>query len=315
MARPTPEAHAHPAGGGSNAALPSYALVTPAHDEETNLPRLADSVLRQSVRPEAWVIVDDGSIDLTRDVARTLADAHRWVRLVELPVREGAVRGGPIVRSFAAGERLVDPEVEVVVKIDADVSLEPDYFERLLTAFADDQRLGIASGVAHEWEHGRWRPRFGTGTSVWGAVRAYRRACLVDVSPLIERMGWDTVDEHKARNGGWRTVTIHDLPFRHHRSEGDREPSSYSAWRTQGDLAYYLGYRPSYLAVRSIYHICKDVAAVGLPVGYVASFLQRAERCTDPAVGRRVQDMQRLRSLRRRAGEKSGRRVRSREAD
>jgi glycosyltransferase involved in cell wall biosynthesis len=290
-----------------SAELPSYALVTPTHNEEENLPRLADSVLAQSVRPVSWVIVDDGSTDRTQAVAGELAGAHPWVRLMEVPAAAGAVRGGPIVRSFTAGERTVDPKVEVVVKVDADVSMDGDYFERLLAAFAADARLGIASGTAYEWENGEWRQRFATGTSVWGAVRAYRRPCLAEISPLIERMGWDTVDEHKARNAGWGTITIHDLPFRHHRAEGGRDPSRYSAWRRQGDLAYYLGYRPSYLVLRTLYHLRGGAAALGLPVGYLASLLRRAEQCQDPAVKQRVQEMQRLRSLRRRVDEKSGR--------
>jgi hypothetical protein len=210
------------------------------------------------------------------------------------------------VRSFVAGERTLEPAVEVVVKLDADVSLEPDYFERLLDAFADDKRLGIASGTAYELEAGEWRPRFGTGTSVWGAVRAYRRDCLADVSPLIERMGWDTVDEHRAWIKGWNTRTIADLPFRHHRPEGVRDPSKYAAWRTQGALAYYLGYRPSYLALRTVYHLRYGLAAVGLSAGYAASFVRRAERCPDPAVRGRVREMQRLRSIHRRAFEKRG---------
>jgi poly-beta-1,6-N-acetyl-D-glucosamine synthase len=290
-------------------ALPSYALVTPTHDEESNLGRLADSVLGQSVLPTAWVIVDDGSTDRTLELAKTLANAHDWVELLQVPALARPVRGGPIVRSFIAGERTIEADVEVVVKLDADISMEPDYFERLLAAFAADDRLGIASGTAYEWEEGQWHPRFATGTSVWGAVRAYRHTCLAEISPLIERMGWDTVDEHKARIAGWNTVTIADLPFRHHRAEGGRDPSQYAAWRTQGALAYYLGYRPSYLALRSLYHLRHGRAAMGLPVGYITSAVQRAERCPDLAVRTRIRDQQRFRSLGRRAREKRGRAV------
>lgn len=287
--------------------LPSYALVTPVHDEATNLPRLVEAVVAQTAQPSEWVLVDDGSTDGTREHARSLADSHPWVRLVELPSSATATRGAPIVRSFLAGEATVDPSVEVVVKLDADVSMDPDYFERLLGEFAVDEALGIASGTALEWQDGEWRPRFGTGTSVWGAARAYRRACFTAVSPLVERMGWDSVDEHKAQLAGWRTRTLPGLSFRHHRAEGARDESQYGAWHRQGELAYYLGYRPSYLALRTVYHLRRSPAAVGLVAGYLRSLVRRGERCPDPDVRRRVRELQRLRSARSRIREKTGR--------
>ena len=60
------------------------------------------------------------------------------------------MRGGAVVRAFNARRRLADSVPDVVVKLDADVSLEPDYFERLLAAFAADPQLGIASGTCFE---------------------------------------------------------------------------------------------------------------------------------------------------------------------
>ena len=36
-------------------------------------------------------------------------------------------------------------------------------------------------------------------------------------------MGWDGIDAYKAALAGWSTRTIEDLPFRHHRKEGERD--------------------------------------------------------------------------------------------
>ena len=177
----------------------SYALVTPAHDEEDHLPRLGESVVAQTVKPDVWLIVDDGSSDRTLELIGELEERHDWVRSLRIPPAASMARGGPVARSFSAGLAALDLEVDVVVKLDADVSFPPDHFERLLAGFAADPRLGLASGSAHEWKHGVWKQRFSTGTGVWGAVRAYRRSCLPDVLPLEERTGWDSVDEHKAQ--------------------------------------------------------------------------------------------------------------------
>ena len=62
-------------------------------------------------------------------------------------------RGAPIVRALHAGLDGLDLEPDVIVNVDADVTMEPDYFERLLEAFARDPSLGIASGSA--WELGQ----------------------------------------------------------------------------------------------------------------------------------------------------------------
>ena len=92
-----------------------------------------------------------------------------------------------------------------MVKLDADISFANDYFERLLASFDDDPRLGIASGTCFEQRDGEWCERHVTADHVWGACRAYRAACLEQVSPLEERMGWDGIDVLKANARGWRT--------------------------------------------------------------------------------------------------------------
>ena len=59
-----------------------------------------------------------------------------------------------------------------------------------------------------------------TGSTVWGAARAYRGACLADVLPA---RGADGLGRHRRAEGdarGWTTTAFEDLPFRHHRARG-----------------------------------------------------------------------------------------------
>jgi hypothetical protein len=215
-------------------------------------------------------------------------------------------RGAPVVRSFEAGLAVLDPRPDVVVKLDADVSMEPDYFERLLSAFAAAPRLGIASGSAYELEDGVWRQRFSTGTSVWGAARAYRRECLDATLPLEQRTGWDGIDEHRAQLAGWETATLLDLPFRHHRPEGIRDTTRSTGWKTQGELAHYLDYRPTYLILRSLFAARNDPRALRMISAYLGARVRRVEQHPDPGVRGRVRELQRLRALGQRAREKLG---------
>jgi glycosyltransferase involved in cell wall biosynthesis len=289
----------------------SYAVVTPARDEADNLPRLAASLAAQSVRPETWTIVDNGSTDGTIEVARGLAAEHPWIRLLTLPGSTVAERGAPIVRALQAGiASVADQPPAVLVNVDADISMGPDYFERLLAKFDADASLGIASGSGYELRKGTWEQRFVTGSTVWGASRAYRWECLQELLPLEERVGWDGVDEFKANSRGWRTCAFEELPFHHHRREGERDGTAWRARVNQGGAAYYFGYRPWYLVLRAGWNARREPAALGLVWGYVQSALRRSERSPDAAARAYLRRQQSLGNLRHRALEAAGRRKR-----
>jgi glycosyltransferase involved in cell wall biosynthesis len=292
----------------------SYAVVTPARNEATNLARLAGCMLEQTQRAETWAIVDDGSTDGTAEIAAGLARDHSWIRFTQAPAGDAAEalsagrRGGRVVRSFNTGLALLEGEPGVVVKVDADVSMEPDYFERLLAEFANDPELGMASGTCYELEGGIWTPKHVTRGHVRGATRAYRWACLQDAGPLEERLGWDGIDEIRASLAGWRTTSFGHLAFRHHRWMGERDGSSRTAWEGQGDVAHFLGYRFSYLLLRTLFHARRDRAALALLHGYMRGVVRRQARYSDHAVRAHLRRQQRARQLLPRAREALGRR-------
>lgn len=287
----------------------SYAVVTPVRNEARNLRRIADALASQTARPVAWIVVDTGSTDDTVALAQELSAERPWIRLDVLSQEPGLARGGPIVRGFETGLRSLGELPDVVVKLDADTSFEPGYFERLLQEFAADETLGMASGTCHELEGGEWHERHVTGTTVWGASRAYRRECLQAVLPLEQRMGWDGVDEFRANARGWKTRTFKDLPFRHHRREGERDGAPHRARLAQGHAARFLGYRFWYLALRSLWHARREPAALAMMWGYLEAAINREPRCGDAAARAYLRRQQSMRRLPRRAAEAVGRRV------
>ena len=289
----------------------SYALVTPARNEAGNLRRLAACVAAQTVPPARWVVVENGSTDGTRATATALAREHDWIRVVSLREHGDAVRGGAIVRAFVAGTAALDEPTDIVVNLDADISFDADYFERLLGAFERDPRIGIASGTCCELEDGVWTERFQTRACVWGASRAYRRRCLEDVSPLEERHGWDGIDELRANVRGWKTQALLDLRFRHHRREGERDGSRRAAWAAEGRLAHYMGYRAGYLLIRPLYRAVRErrPSALTMIWAYAAAAARREPRWADKEARAYLRTTQRLRSLPIRAREALGRRA------
>jgi glycosyltransferase involved in cell wall biosynthesis len=283
----------------------SYVVITPARNEAHNLPRLAASLAAQTVLPEAWCICENGSSDDTLELAESLAREHEWIRAATAGAGDPNDRIAPIAGAVHVGLGTLDRPVDVVCVIDADVSLEEGYVERLLTELEDDPTLGIVSGSCFEFEDGDWRQRHVTGATVWGAARAYRRTCLEAVLPFAERTGWDVVDVLRANARGWRTGTLVDLPFFHHRFEGSRDTAR-GRWIAQGHLAHYLGYRFSYVLLRTLHRLRQDRAAWALLGGYVQAAWRRRPTCGDDAVKSYLRREQSLRRLPVRAGEALG---------
>ena len=192
--------------------------------------------------------------------------------------------------------------------VDADVTFPQDYFERLTGRFRDDPRLGMASGTCYEQVDGVWRERHVTGDHVWGAARAYRREVIPVVMPLEPRMGWDAIDQIKANLAGWETATFKDLPFFHHRAEGSRDGAALKARVNQGKACYFMGYRLSYLLLRTLFAARSELSALGLVWGYASAAVTRAPRCPDPAVRQYVRAQQSVGKWRQRLDEARGRR-------
>lgn len=288
----------------------TYAVVTPVRNEASNIDRIAQSLAAQRVRPVRWLVVDTGSTDETPELVEALRREHDWIVPLTLEGAADLARGGPIARAFELGYASLERKPDVVVKLDADTSFEPGYFERLLAEFAADPRLGMASGTCTELEGGEWRERHVTGSTVWGASRCYRSACLDEVLPLEQRMGWDGVDEFRANARGWHTRTFKDLPFRHHRREGERDGAKHRARLAQGRAARYIGYRLWYLTLRALWHARREPAALAMIWGYLDAARKREPRLGDADARAYLRRQQSLRFLPSRAAEAVGRRRR-----
>jgi poly-beta-1,6-N-acetyl-D-glucosamine synthase len=289
----------------SNGTL-SYAAITPTRNEAENLRRLAPCMASQTITPTRWIIVDNGSTDDTPAIARELSDRHPWITLIEIPGETVATRGAPVVRAFHAGIAALTDNVDVVVKLDADVSFDDDYFAQQLATFEREPALGISGGVCLEpQEDGTWQAVRVTRDHVRGAIRAYRAECLKQVTPLEERMGWDGVDELKAQVNGWTTRTVPELSFYHYRILGARE-SAWLMWSRQGDMSHFMGYRISYVLARTAFYLRRDVRAIAMVWGYARATTERRPRCSSDAAIAHLRELQSWHSLPSRVREKLG---------
>src|SRR3954451_7815089 len=188
------------------------AVIVPFLNEADHLPVLLDSLAAQERRPDRLLLVDDGSEDGSASIAAGFVAAHPYARLLRRPPRgsqaDRMARANEWRAFTWALERLDEPW-DVVAKLDADLQLAPDLLAEIERRVAADDRLGVAGAyVAHRLADGRLiRQRCPRG-HVEGQNRFYRRACLDAISPVPPILGWDTIDEARARLRGWRTSSF-----------------------------------------------------------------------------------------------------------
>src|SRR4030067_2739782 len=138
---------------GSSTPFPRYVVISHVKDEERYVELTLQSMIRQTRKPALWVIVDDGSKDRTPEIINRYVDAHSFIRLIRNPHAGVRQPGSSVIRAFNYGYFSTgDVDYDCLVKLDCDLSFEPDYLEKLLGKFLSGSRLGIASGVYFEMD-------------------------------------------------------------------------------------------------------------------------------------------------------------------
>ena len=281
----------------------SYALVTPARDEEENIERLITSMILQTFLPLKWVIVSDGSTDRTDDIVKAYLQRYPWMELVRMPEhadRQFAAK----VNCFNAGHaRLQGLDYNIIGNLDADISFEPDYFEFLIPKFAGNPNLGVA-GTPFVEDGKAYDYRFTNIEHVSGACQLFRKQCFEEIGGYlpIKGGGIDWVAVTTARMMGWKTQTFTEKTCTHHRKMGTGNTSLRKIWFKQGQKDYLFGYHPVWEIFRSIYQMGKSPKVIGgalLLLGYLWSSIQRTEviACKEVTSFIRMEQMQRLRRI------------------
>jgi biofilm PGA synthesis N-glycosyltransferase PgaC len=182
--------------------------------------------------------------------------------------------------------------------------LPPDFLAELERKFVDDPKLGIAgaylqapdkSGVLHRQRCPRQH--------VEGENTFYRRECYERVAPLPPILGWDTIDELRARMHGWRTESF-EVP------SGDpihlRRMGSYDGllrgYRRAGLCAYSYGAHPLYTGLAGLSRMADRpylLCGANYLVGWLGAAVRRVPRA-EPEV-RRFARHENISTLKRRA--------------
>jgi len=281
--------------------LPNYILITPARNEEDFLEKTIHSVVGQTVLPEKWVIVSDGSTDRTDEIVQDHASRHAWIRYLRRPGhadRQFAAK----TQAFAAGYALVQTTPhDIVGNLDADLSFEPDTMEFLLNRFTADPGLGVAGVPFVEQTGGAYDYRFTNIEHVSGACQLFRRECFEAIGGYkpIKGGGIDWLAVTTARMMGWRTRTFTERKVIHHREIGAGTSKRLGFLFRQGVKEYYLGSHPVWQVFRAIYQMRfrpYGLGGMAIFAGYFASYIGRVQKQAPPEVIRfcRQEQLRRL---------------------
>ena len=270
-------------GDESSVRIPTYALITPAHNEQAFIEKTIESVLSQTVLPIKWVVVDDGSTDKTSEIVKRYLPANAWMTLVERPKRSDRSFASKADAVNAAYETVRCLEFDVIGNLDADISFAEDHFEFLLSKFTENPGLGVAGAVFNEDGYNSGADSFAGRKYVSGQCQLFRRQCWEEIGGYFPHRagGVDSIAVTTARMKGWHTETFRERPYRHHRKMGTATHGPVGAAFSNGERDYYLGGHPLWEIFRVGYRCTKKpylVGGIALGCGYFFSLLRRAPR-------------------------------------
>ena len=261
-----------------------YVLITPARNEGAFIKKTLDSMLVQTVRPERWVIVDDGSTDNTAEIVVPFAEQVSWIELLRREQRADRNFAGKVYAFRAGLERVQSIDFDIIGNLDADISFDSDYLEFLIRKFDEDPKLGVAGTPFTENSgYDTTRDSFEGENHVAGGCQLFRRQCFEEIGGYVPNRvgGIDWVAVTTARMRGWKTRSFPEKRFHHYRSLGTAERSVLSSLFSYGEKDYYLGGSPVWQVFRVMYRMAKRPILIGglvLLSGYCWAALRRMQR-------------------------------------
>jgi glycosyltransferase involved in cell wall biosynthesis len=282
-----------------------YVLITPARNEEAFIEKTLDSMVAQTVLPERWVIVDDGSTDRTAELVESYAKRHPWIELVRRvqdPDRNFASK----VHAVNAGlERVNSLQFDIMGNLDADVSFKPDYMEFLMRKFSEDPELAVAgTPFTQDGDYDSSKDSFEGENYVAGPCQLFRHRCFQDIGGYVPNRagGIDWIAVMTARMKGWKVRSFSEKRYHHYRTLGTAGKGALRALFSYGEKDYYLGGSPVWQLFRVAYRMTKKPVFTGglaLLVGYCWAAMRRTKRAVTPELMRfhRREQMRKLRAI------------------
>ena len=228
-----------------------YYIIIPAYNEEAFMAITLQSLVEQTVLPSKIIVVNDNSTDSTAEIVTSFSEKYPFITLVNKKSDAIHLPGSKVIQAFEEGEKHIDDNYDIIVKVDADLIFPNNYFETIIKHFQSDEKIGMAGGFCYIEKNGDWILENLTDKDhIRGALKAYRKETYKQIGGLKPAMGWDTVDELLCKFYNWKVVTDESLHVKHLKPTG----ASYNkaARYKQGEAFYSLGYGFFITAIASL---------------------------------------------------------------
>lgn len=268
-----------------------YLLVTPAKNEEQNLPEVSKSVIGQKLKPALWIIVDDGSTDGTPFILEDLQAKCSWIQSIRLPPRSRDItfhysyvckQGFDYALEYCRKNNI---EFEYIGLLDADTVLEENYFVKLLAEFEKDNSLGIVSGGIYYDTNGKLSLEVTTKNLPRGTGRIWKKECFLETGGYQVEPSPDSISNIKAFLRGWRIMQCVDV-VQIQKRKTSAANGLWNGYLKNGWMAYYLGKNPFIALLNVLYFSVRSPYYTGVAYcwGYFGSAIRREKKIQDPEV-------------------------------
>lgn len=282
----------------------SYVLVTAARNEEQYIGLCIESVLLQSILPCKWVIVSDGSTDDTEKIIEKYIKDKPFIQFIRKEPDQAMAGFASKVFALGMGVKLLKNDYFLIGHLDADITVEKDYYTIMLDKFNKNPKLGIAGGYFFETEHGAFKCHASNSPwSVAGGIQLFRSECYHNIGGLkpMPLGGEDWHAEIQARMQGWEVEAFPDVPVFHHNPGVAKRGIIREAIRA-GAMDYAMGSHPLFELFKCFRRIQSKpylVYAILRMYGFLKPYLMRQQRqvTNDVMIFLRNEQLSRLRKM------------------
>ncbi|MGE5411863.1 MAG: glycosyltransferase family 2 protein, partial [Clostridiales bacterium] len=163
----------------------TYVLITAAKNEESFIELTIQSVIKQTRMPLKWIIASDGSTDCTDEIVKRYEQNYDFIRLVQIKNSSERNFASKVHALNLGCDLLKGIEYDFIGILDADITFEPEYYEKLINEFESNPRLGLAGGELYDYYNGDVHKMINSEISVGNAIQFFRGECFSKIGSFV----------------------------------------------------------------------------------------------------------------------------------
>lgn len=236
-------------------------IISPCRNESSNIQNLVTSLEKQNIENLKLILAINNSTDNSYELATQIKSPI----LIKAERLQGEGNLSTAFEyfcfiKFADDYFLENSAYTHVMKLDADVRLEPDYFKKLIST--SNGRGVVGAPLRHEQQ-----------TSISGAVKIYSREAYKVIREIPTALGFDVIDEYYISRASLPVEILKDCHFSLVRKTGSSEGQIRGRFRN-GKVCKYVNYSPLYFSFKLLRFLFIKpylVGMIALLFGYLLS--------------------------------------------